>query len=103
MAEITTAITSNWGPNFECVNDISKVTFLFVVITMERVEECALEMATTITTIIQVEVAEEVEVVEAAEEVEEIITTTIIITTITTTEEENEVIISISKKLFLVH
>ena len=67
---------------------------------MERVEECVLEMATTITIIIQVEVAEEVEVVEAAEEVEEIITTTIIITT---TEEENEVIISISKKLFLVH
>ena len=101
MAAITIAITSNWGPNFECVNVISKVTFLFVVITMERVEECALEMATTITTIIQVEVAEEVEVVEAAEEVEEIITTIIITTT--TTTEENEVIISISKKLFLVH
>ena len=102
MAAITIAITSNWGPNFECVNDISKVTFLFVVITMERVEECVLEMATTITIIIQVEVAEEVEVVEAAEEEVEEIITTIITTTITTTEE-NEVIISISKKLFLVH
>ena len=82
---------------------IVNVTFNVIylaVITMERVEECVLEMATTITIIIQVEV--EVEAMAVEEEVEEItITTTIIIITITT--EENVVDTSISKKLFQVH
>ena len=85
---------------------IVNVTFNVIylaVITMERVEECVLEMATTITIIIQVEVVEVgVEAMAVEEEVEEItITTTIIIITITT--EENVVDTSISKKLFQVH
>ena len=85
---------------------IVNVTFNVIylaVITMERVEECVLEMATTITIIIQVEVVEVgVEAMPVEEEVEEItITTTIIIITITT--EENVVDTSISKKLFQVH
>ena len=81
---------------------IVNVTFNVIylaVITMERVEECVLEMATTITIIIQVEVG--VEAMPVEEEVEEITITTTTIITITT--EENVVDISISKKLFQVH
>ena len=84
---------------------IVNVTFNVIylaVITMERVEECVLEMATTITIIIQVEVVEVgVEAMPVEEEVEEITITTTTIITITT--EENVVDISISKKLFQVH
>ena len=84
---------------------IVNVTFDMIylsVITMERVEECVLEMATTITIIIQVEVVEVgVEAMPVEEEVEEITITTTTIITITT--EENVVDISISKKLFQVH
>ena len=84
---------------------IVNVTFNVIylaVITMERVEECVLEMATTITIRIQVEVVEEgVEAMAVEEEVEEITITTTTIITITT--EENVVDISISKKLFQVH
>ena len=80
------------------VNVIVNVIYL-AVITMERVEECVLEMATTITIIIQVEVG--VEAMPVEEEEEEITITTTTIITITT--EENVVDISISKKLFQVH
>ena len=86
------------------VNVTFKNIIYLAVITMERVEECVLEMATTITIIIQVEEVVEVVVVEAMpveEEVEEITITTTTIITITT--EENVVDTSISKKLFQVH